>query len=94
MIARIMETVRVKVQTGLRLQPELYNRLKMNAKKQRRSFNNYVEAILEAAVGIEYPTFGKDFNASEEILSLGDTLPHYTKEEIASDERLVYLLSK
>ena len=89
-----METVNAKVQTGLRLDPELYNRLKTKAKQQRRSFNSYVETLLEASAGIEYPSLGKDFSVSEEVLSLGDTLPHYTKEEMASDERLAYLLSK
>ena len=89
-----METVNAKVQTGLRLDPELYNRLKTKAKQQMRSFNSYVETLLEASAGIEYPSLGKDFSVSEEVLSLGDTLPHYTKEEMASDERLAYLLSK
>ena len=89
-----METVNAKVQTGLRLDPELYNRLKTKAKQQKRSFNSYVETLLEASAGIEYPSLGKDFSVSEEVLSLGDTLPHYTKEEMASDERLAYLLSK
>ena len=38
--------------------------------------------------------FGEDIYISEDILSLGKTLPHYTKEEMAGDERLIYLLSK
>ena len=89
-----MESISTKVQTGLRLDQELYNRLKIKAKQQKRSFNSYVETLLEAASGLEYPTLGKGFSISEDILALGDTLPHYTKEEIASDERLAYLLSK
>lgn len=47
-----METVNAKVQTGLRLDPELYNRLKTKAKQQKRSFNSYVETLLEASAGI------------------------------------------
>lgn len=88
-----MEFVNTKVQTGLRLNPDLYNRLKIKAKQQKRSFNNYVETLLEEAV-VDYPTLGKGFKVSDEILSLGSTLPHYSEEEIAADERLAYLLSK
>ena len=88
-----MESVNTKVQTGLRLDPDLYNRLKIKAKQQKRSFNNYVETLLEEAV-VDYSTLGKGFKESDEILSLGSTLPHYSEEEIAADERLAYLLSK
>ncbi len=89
-----MESVNTKVQTGLRLDPDLYNRLKIKAKRQKRSFNSYVETILEAAAGADYPSLEKGFKVSDEILSLGNTLPHYSEEEIAADERLSYLLSK
>ncbi len=89
-----MESVNTKVQTGLRLDPELYNRLKMKAKQQKRSFNSYVETLLEASAGVDYPTLSKGFKVSDEILSLGSTLPHYSEEEIVADERLAYLLSK
>ena len=89
-----MESVNTKVQTGLRLGPDLYNRLKMKAKQQKRSFNSYVETLLETSAGVDYPTLSKGFKVSDEILSLGSTLPHYSEEEIAADERLAYLLSK
>ena len=89
-----MESVNTKVQTGLRLDTELYNRLKIKAKQQKRSFNSYVETLLEEAVVVDYPTLGEGFKVSDEILSLGSTLPHYSEEEIAADERLAYLLSK
>ena len=88
-----MESVNAKVQTGIRLNPDLYHRLKMNAKRQNRSFNNYVERLLSSAAGLEYPNLGS-LKVSEEIKSLGETLPHYTKEEISKDDRLAYLLSK
>lgn len=58
-----------------------------------RSFNNYVEWILSKAVSTNYPKLS-ELKVSEEILSLGETLPHYTAEEIEADERLAYLLSK
>ena len=89
-----MERVVSKVQTGIRLDPELCNRLKVKARIEGRSFNNYVEWILSKVVSIEYPKLGGSFSVSEEIQSLGDTLPHYSSEEIAADDRLSYLLSK
>ena len=89
-----MERIVSKVQTGIRLDPELCNRLKVKARSEGRSFNNYVERILSKAVSVEYPKLGESFKVSEEILSLGDTLPHYSSKEIAADDRLSYLLSK
>lgn len=89
-----MKRINPKVQTGLRLDPVLYNKLKKNARLRGSSFNGYVEQLLRAAAGFGFPILGEDFRISEEILGLGNTLPHYTKEEIAGDERLSYLLSK
>ena len=82
-----------KIQTGIRLEPELCDRLKARARMEGRSFNNYVERILSKAVSTEYPKLS-DIKVSEEILSLGETLPHYSAEELEADERLSYLLSK
>lgn len=82
-----------KIQTGIRLEPELCNRLKAKARMEGRSFNNYVEMILSKAVTTQYPKLS-DLKVSEEILSLGETLPRYSAKEIEADERLSYLLSK
>ena len=40
-----MQTVSRKVQTAFRFDQELIKRLKMKAKKENRSLNNYVETI-------------------------------------------------
>ncbi|MDR1877577.1 MAG: toxin-antitoxin system HicB family antitoxin [Flavobacteriaceae bacterium] len=42
-----------KVQTGFRLQPALIHALKIQAKKQNRSLNNYVETILYEVISDE-----------------------------------------
>ena len=89
-----MKNAATKIQTGLRLNPALYNRLKIAARRQSRSFNSYVEQVLSASVEVEYPRLGENFHISEEILGLGNTMPQYTQEEILSDDRLSYLLSK
>ena len=41
-----MQTVSTKVQTAFRFDQDLIKRLKMKAKKDNRSLNNYVETIL------------------------------------------------
>ena len=41
-----MQTTTAKVQTAFRFDKELIRRLKIKAKKENRSLNNYVETIL------------------------------------------------
>ena len=45
-----METVIPRTQTAFRLSNELLRRLKIEARKQNRSLNNYVESVLMDAV--------------------------------------------
>ena len=42
----MMQTTSTKVQTAFRFEKELIKRLKIKAKKENRSLNNYVETIL------------------------------------------------
>lgn len=41
-----MQTTTTKVQTAFRFDKELIRRLKIKAKKENRSLNNYVETVL------------------------------------------------
>ena len=45
-----METAIPRTQTAFRLSNELLKRLKIEARKQNRSLNNYVESVLMDAV--------------------------------------------
>ena len=45
-----METAIPRTQTAFRLSNELLRRLKIEARKQNRSMNNYVESVLMDAV--------------------------------------------
>lgn len=45
-----MDTTIVRTQTAFRLSTELLKRLKLEARKQNRSLNNFVESILMDAV--------------------------------------------
>ena len=42
----LMGTAATKVQTAFRLDKDLISRLKLKAKKENRSLNNYVETVL------------------------------------------------
>jgi len=85
----------VKVQTGLRFTPGLIARLKRNAKKNSMSFNKYVENILEKTTAPDFQQLRReDFLPGPEILSLGKTIPDFTREELDNDPKLAYLLSE
>ncbi len=89
-----METTR-KVQTGLRLSPSLISRLKLEARKNHKSFNGYVEDILDNTTKPRLPKLKReDYLPSQEILQLGHTIPAFTKEELDNDPKLAYLLSE
>ena len=45
-----METTIIRTQTAFRLSTELLKRLKIEARKQNRSLNNFVESVLMDAV--------------------------------------------
>ena len=88
-----METT--KVQTGLRFSPALISRLKRNARKSNKSFNKYVEDLLEKSTEPTLQVIKReDFKLSPEILALGKTIPAFTREEIDRDPKLAYLLSE
>lgn len=90
-----METP-ARIQTVLRLPTELYQRVKRNAKKEHRSFNSYVEHILDKETEIVIPKLGPDFEISDEIKRLSGTV-HFrrpSKEELDADPKLAYLVEK
>lgn len=88
-----METV-AKIQTGLRLTPRLLTKLKKNANKEGKTFNRYVEEVLERSVMSDTPKLNReDFIPDDDLLSLGKTIPAFTQEEIDRDPRLSCILS-
>lgn len=84
-----------RIQTVIRLRPEVMARVKRKARQEGRSFNSYVESVLEKSTGIEWPTIPKDFKVSEEILSMSRFhLEKPSKEELEADPKLAYLWEK
>lgn len=83
-----------RVQTIIRLRPELMARVKRASKRENRSVNSFIEHTLEKATGLEFPKLPKDFKVSEEILSLGGTIAVPTQEMLDKDAKLAYLWDK
>ena len=44
--------------------PELYERVKRNARREYRSFNSYVENVLDKATELEFPKIPDDYALS------------------------------
>lgn len=83
-----------RVQTIVRLRPELLARVKRASKRENRSVNSFIEHALEKATGLEFPKLPKDFKVSDEILSLGGTIAVPTQEMLDKDAKLAYLWEK
>lgn len=88
-----METTRI--QTVLRLPPELMERVKRSARKEKSSFNSYVERILNQATGPVFPVLPSDFEVSGEVRDLRRMkLEVPTAEQLEADPKLAYLWEK
>lgn len=90
-----METTRI--QTVLRLPPELMERVRRSARKEKSSFNSYVERVLDQATAqaSSFPALPPDFKVSAEVRSLGMFNPGKPEaEELEADPKLAYLWEK
>lgn len=86
-----METVRV--QTGLRFRPALIEKLKNKAKRNNKSFNRYVEDLLEKDVADELPKLNReDFLKDNTFIALGKTIRAIPQEMIDRDPKLAHIL--
>lgn len=81
------------IQTGIRISKSLYDRLKRNAKREKRSLNNYITGILEAATEPPLPRLVRaDFEPDEELRQLGRVIGDIPAETIERDPRLRSIL--
>jgi len=88
-----MET-NTRVQTVIRLRPELMERVKYRAKSQGVSVNAFVENALMEATRVAIPKRPKDKEIDPLVKSLSGCIPAPTKEMLEADDRLAYILSK
>ena len=86
-----METRRI--QTGLRFRPALIEKLKIKAKRNNKSFNRYVEDLLEKDVATEFPILRRgDFLSGKTYHIQGNKRPVITGEQIDNDPKLAHIL--
>ncbi len=83
-----------RVQTVIRLRPEVMERVKYRAKSQNISVNAFVENALVEATKVPIPKLPKDFKIDPLVESLSGFFPPTTKEMLESDDRLAYILGK
>ena len=82
-----------RVQTGLRFRPALIAKLKAKARRTNKSFNRYVEDVLEKEVADEFPRLNReDFLRDGEFLALGKTIREIPREMIDKDPKLAHIL--
>ena len=84
-----------KVQTGLRLDPILLERLKRKAKAEHKTFNGYVEGLLEKALEPVFPKLKReDYQVPDWVDKLSVQGRKFTKEELEADPRLAHILGE
>ena len=88
-----METT-TRVQTVIRLRPEVMERVKYRARSQSISVNAFIENALAEATKVPIPKLPKNFKISPLVESLSGIIPAPTKEMLESDDRLAYILGK
>jgi hypothetical protein len=91
-----MQTTTRKIQTAFRFDPDLLSRMKLRAKREQKSLNNYVEEVMERenpAETLVWPKVKFPIKARPGWKSMMTDI-HFTKEDLEQDERLAYILSK
>ena len=93
------------VQTAFRFSPDLVERLKRRASKEKTSVNAYVERVLEKDLGTDEDRYEALYREIAKIKINNNPVlegpmkrllgcVQFTEEEIAADPRLEYLLKK
>ena len=84
------------VQTTIRLPKELMDRIKIQARREHRSFNSYVEHTLDKSTELVFPKLKpEDFVISDEIKNLtAKNFRRPSQEELDADPKLAYLVEK
>ena len=89
----MITTMDTTIQTGIRISRMLYDRLKRNAKREKRSLNNYITGILEAATEPAIPRLVRaEFEPDDDLRDLGRVIGEIPAEKIERDPRLKSIL--
>ena len=80
-----------RVQTILRIRPELMKRVKAQAKKENKSVNAYIENVLNKATGIRFPAMQPDVVIDSDILAMAGCINEPDEKKLAGNPKLVSL---
>lgn len=84
-----------RVQTVIRLKPEVMERVKYRAKSKNMSVNAFMEEVLEQfTMTPPIPKLPKDYKIDPMVKALSGCIPMPSQEVIDSDPRLAYILGK
>ncbi len=83
------------IQTGIRISRTLYDRLKRNAKREKRSLNNYITGILESATEPAIPHLVRaEYEPDDDLRNLGRVIGDVPAEKVERDPRLKSILGQ
>ena len=89
-----MRTVQ-HIQTVIRLDPVVMSRVKRQAKREKVSFNGFVEKVLERATAPSFPKLPPDFKVSDDIRSMACfKMPEEPAELLEKDPKFAHLYEK
>ena len=84
-----------RVSTVIRLRPELMERVKRHARRYNKSFNSFVEQVLDRETGLVFPKLPPGYGVSKEIMEMGGCCSGAPDAEaLANDPKLAYLWGK
>ena len=90
-----MASTVIRKQTAFRLPVELMERLKWQARRDKKSLNAYVEDILTKELEKEWPKLPLDYSATaDELFSCKEHIPSPSKEMLKADPKLAYIWNK
>lgn len=82
-------------QTIIRMDENLYERLKRAANRANSSLNSFMVSVLEKSVEPAFPKLKlEDYTPDPEIASLGEMLSGATSRASELDERARYIINK
>ena len=83
-----------RIQTVIRLRPEIMARARRKAREEGRSFNSYVESLIDRHTALDFPVLPEDYSPSAAILNMAGCIVEPSKEALAADPKLAYLWEK
>ena len=88
-----MESI-IRTQTVIRLPAELMARLKYQARREKMSFNAFVERTLEESTHVKMPALPELTEEDRTWAAKYKIIPSPTPEQLEDDPKLAYIMNK